>query len=73
MSQPKYKRVLLKISGEALSREERFGIDSNVLKEIARQIIEVKETGTEIAMVVGGGNIWRGNAAEAKGMDRSTA
>ncbi len=73
MSEPKYKRVLLKISGEALARGERFGIDSNVVAGISRQISEVKETGTEIAMVVGGGNIWRGNTAEAEGMDRSTA
>ena len=73
MFTPKYKRVLLKISGEALMGEASFGIDSPTLKLIAEQIQQVKEAGLEIAVVIGGGNIWRGADAEAKGMDRAAA
>ncbi len=73
MEKPKYKRVLLKISGEALMGEAEFGIDTNVLKDISLQISRSCELGVELAIVVGGGNIWRGSAAEARGMDRSTA
>jgi uridylate kinase len=63
----------LKFSGEALTRECLYGIDSNVLVDTAEQIKTVMEKGVEVAIVVGGGNIWRGAAAEAKGMDRATA
>lgn len=73
MKQSKYKRVLLKISGEALSRGERFGIDPDVLKEISGQLSEVQKKDVEIALAIGGGNIWRGHTAAAEGMDRSTA
>lgn len=70
---PKYKRVLLKLSGEALMGRKRFGIDRGVLKRVARQIKTVIEQGVEVAIVVGGGNFWRGTGSEAQGMDRATA
>ncbi len=68
----KYRRVLLKLSGEALMGEKGFGIDPEVITVIAEQIKEVKEMGVEIAIVVGGGNIFRGLAATASGIDRAT-
>lgn len=67
-----YKRILLKLSGEALIGKEGYGIDPDVTKEIAEQIRDVKETGVEIALVVGGGNIYRGMRAERQGIDRAT-
>lgn len=67
----KYKRLVLKISGEALAGGQGFGIDGDMLEYIAEQIIEVRELGAEIAIVVGGGNIWRGRSAA--GIDRTTA
>ncbi|OQA08103.1 MAG: Uridylate kinase [Firmicutes bacterium ADurb.Bin373] len=70
---PKYSRVVLKLSGEALAGSLGFGIDPDVVNTIARQIKEVAALGVEIAIVVGGGNIWRGVAGSAKGMDRATA
>ncbi|MFS8651840.1 MAG: UMP kinase [Caldibacillus sp.] len=73
MSQPKYKRVVLKLSGEALAGDEGFGINPSVIKSIAEQIKEVHEMGVEIAVVVGGGNIWRGKIGSEMGMDRATA
>jgi len=73
MLNARYKRILLKISGEALMGEGGYGIDAQTLKMIARQIREVAQTGVEVAVVVGGGNIWRGADAEAAGMDRATA
>jgi uridylate kinase len=66
------RRVLLKLSGEALMGEHEYGIDPEVVRGIAAQISEAKSDGTEIAVVVGGGNIFRGLAASARGMDRST-
>jgi uridylate kinase len=69
----KYSRVLLKLSGEALMGEAHYGIDPAVAKSIAQQIERVKEHGVQIAVVIGGGNIWRGLAASSKGMDRATA
>ncbi len=69
----KYKRILLKLSGEALMGETGFGIDASTIKMVALQIKELKEAGVEVAIVVGGGNIWRGTDAEAGGMDRATA
>jgi uridylate kinase len=69
----KYKRVLLKLSGEALMGKRKFGIDQSVLKRVALQIKDIIENGVEVAIVVGGGNFWRGTSAEAKGMDRATA
>ncbi len=70
---PKYHRVILKISGEALAGTHGFGIDPLVVDSIARQIMEVLGFGVELAVVVGGGNIWRGQAGSSKGMDRATA
>lgn len=73
MSEAKYKRVLLKLSGEALSGKQSYGIDAPTLTKIARQIKRVMEMGASVAIVVGGGNIWRGAEAEVDGMDRVTA
>lgn len=71
MTQLAYKRIILKISGEALAPQSGFGLDNNVLEKIARQIIEVQQMGVEVAIVVGGGNYWRGRSGV--GMDRTTA
>ncbi|ALC90987.1 uridylate kinase [Bacillus sp. FJAT-18017] len=73
MSNPKYKRVVLKLSGEALAGEAGFGINPAVIKSIAEQVKEVAELDVEVAVVVGGGNIWRGKIGEEMGMDRATA
>jgi uridylate kinase len=73
MESPKYGRVMLKISGEALIGKADYGIDTKVMDNIANQIGEVVLMGVEIAVVVGGGNFWRGVAASATGMDRTTA
>ncbi|WP_025027629.1 UMP kinase [Caldalkalibacillus mannanilyticus] len=73
MAHKKYTRVVLKLSGEALAGEIGYGIDPTVIQSIARQIKEVVELDVEVAVVVGGGNIWRGMAGSAKGMDRATA
>ncbi|TET26969.1 MAG: UMP kinase [Dehalococcoidia bacterium] len=73
MTTAKYKRVLLKISGEAFSGKADYGIDASVLTKIARQIKRVIELEVDVAIVVGGGNIWRGAKAETSGMDRVTA
>jgi len=70
---PYYKRVLLKLSGDALKGEKSFGIDPRVVTEIADEIRNVYNSGVQIAVVVGGGNIFRGVAVSAQGMDRSTA
>ncbi len=70
---PVYKRVVLKLSGEALQGELGYGIDQQVTQRIAEEIKEVKELGVEIAIVIGGGNIYRGNSDEAGGIDRTTA
>ena len=69
----KYKRVLLKLSGEALAGEKGFGIDPEVVYSLAAQIKDVVATGIEVAVVNGGGNIWRGISGSNKGMDRATA
>jgi len=69
----KYKRIVLKLSGEALMGKRDFGIDDAILKRVARQVKDVTEAGVEVAIVVGGGNIWRGADAAARGMDRATA
>ena len=73
MTALKYKRVILKISGEALAGKQGFGIDPATIHEIALQIKAVCELGVQTALVVGGGNIWRGATGSAKGMDRATA
>ena len=69
----KYTRVLLKLSGEAFSGGTSYGIDASVLTKLALQIKQVMEMGVSVAVVVGGGNIWRGSKAEEEGMDRVTA
>jgi uridylate kinase len=73
MKRARYKRILLKISGEILTGEGDYGIDPTVLRQIAREIKEVKALGVEVAIVIGGGNIFRGMAASSKGMDRASA
>jgi uridylate kinase len=73
VSKPAYSRVLLKLSGEALIGEQQFGIDPAVASQIAREIGEVQQLGVQTAVVIGGGNLFRGLAASARGMDRSTA
>jgi uridylate kinase len=73
MPDPVYRRVLLKLSGEALMGEQAFGIDPAVTNQIAREIGEIQELGVQTAVVIGGGNLFRGLAASAKGMDRATA
>lgn len=73
MKASKYKRIVLKVSGEALAGESGYGIDNNIMSSIARQVVEVVKIGVEVAIVVGGGNIWRGVAGSAQGMDRATA
>jgi uridylate kinase len=70
---PKYKRILLKLSGEALMGNAGFGIDPATLEGIASEIKEVQALGVEVAVVIGGGNIFRGLAASSKGMDRANA
>ena len=69
----KYKRVLFKLSGEALAGGKGFGIDSEVVTKITSQIEKVVKQGVEVAIVVGGGNIWRGKTGEELGMERATA
>jgi uridylate kinase len=73
MKRPRYKRILLKISGEVLTGEGGYGIDPSVIQQIAQEIKEVKNLGAEVAIVIGGGNIFRGIAASSKGMDRASA
>lgn len=74
MSNRKFKRIVLKLSGEALAGEQGYGIDPIVVEGIAKEIAALsKSTDLEIAIVVGGGNIWRGLAGSAKGMDRASA
>ena len=73
MSQTKYKRVVLKLSGESMAGEEKFGINPAVVEELAKQVKLVQEQGIEVTVVVGGGNIWRGLAGSAKGMERAAA
>jgi uridylate kinase len=68
---PRYKRILLKLSGEALMGEHKYGISTAVLKQIAEEVAEVHALNVEIAIVIGGGNIFRGVAASAEGMDRA--
>ena len=68
---PRRKRVLLKVSGEALMGEGAFGVEQKTVERIAKDVAEVVRSGTEVCLVVGGGNIFRGVAAAAKGMDRA--
>jgi len=73
MDRPKYGRILLKLSGEAFMGERDYGIDPETVNSIADQLKEVHDLGVQTAIVVGGGNIFRGMAASARGMDRATA
>lgn len=73
MGAAKYKRVVLKLSGESLAGDQGFGINPAVVETIAKQIKRVHEEGIDVAIVVGGGNIWRGLSGSAKGMDRAQA
>ena len=68
---PKYKRILLKLSGEALAGEEKHGLDAGVISMVVDQLVKVHEMGVEIALVIGGGNFWRGR--QGTNMDRTTA
>ncbi|MHB8199374.1 MAG: UMP kinase [Acidithiobacillus sp.] len=70
---PLYSRILLKLSGEALMGDGQYGVDREVVQRIAREIKDVSDTGVQIAIVIGGGNIFRGMAKAAEGMDRATA
>ena len=69
----RYKRILLKLSGEVLAGDKSFGIDFDAVAKISKEIVEVAQHGIQIAMVVGGGNIFRGSQAAAVGMDRPQA
>ena len=69
----RYRRIVLKLSGEALSGDRGFGIEPAIIQSIARQVKEVAQLGIEIAIVVGGGNIWRGKVGSEMGMDRANA
>ena len=73
MSKPKFKRILLKLSGEALMGSQSYGLDVNVIEGISKEIKNVRDLGVDVAIVIGGGNIFRGIAASANGMDRATA
>ncbi|BBH20841.1 uridylate kinase [Paenibacillus baekrokdamisoli] len=73
MQKPVYKRIVLKVSGESLSGNNGYGIDAAMISSIAEQVKEVVELNVEVAIVCGGGNIWRGIAGSAKGIDRATA
>jgi uridylate kinase len=70
---PKYGRILLKLSGEALAGEQGYGIDPGILADIASEIRELVDLGVQVALVIGGGNIFRGVAAASRGMDRASA
>jgi uridylate kinase len=70
---PRYKRIVLKLSGEALAGPRGYGIDLDVVQVIAGEIRDIYDLGIDVAVVVGGGNIWRGVQAQAAGMDRATA
>jgi uridylate kinase len=72
-AEPSYKRILLKLSGEALMGEQAYGVDPAVANRIAQDVSEIQSLGVQTSIVIGGGNIFRGLAASARGMDRSTA
>ena len=69
--QPKYKRILLKLSGEALAGDQKFGLNEEVISRVVDQLVKVHDMGVEIALVIGGGNFWRGR--QGTNMDRTTA
>ena len=70
MNCPVYKKILLKLSGEILAGDKGYGIDPDILSKICNKIISLKQSGMKIGIVIGGGNIFRGISAAAKGMDR---
>jgi len=72
-SQPPYQRVLLKLSGEVLMGESEYGIESGTIERLAHELIEVHKSGVQLAVVIGGGNIFRGMTGSARGMDRASA
>lgn len=73
MDNVRYRRIILKLSGEALAGSQGFGIAHDMLVSVAKQVREIRDLGVEVALVVGGGNIWRGIAGSSQGMDRATA
>jgi len=73
MRKTSYKKILLKISGEILTGDGEYGIDPNRIRQIAQEIKQIKNLGVQVAIVIGGGNIFRGVAASSKGMDRASA
>ena len=73
MTAPRYKRILLKLSGEVLMGNQQYGIDPEFVAELAKEVKAARDTGLEICLVIGGGNIFRGMAGAAKGMDRAQA
>ena len=73
MEKPKYRKILLKISGEALLGNKSFGIDNKIIEQIAEELKEIHELGVKVGIVIGGGNIFRGVAGEKQGMDRARA
>lgn len=73
MSVPSYKRILLKLSGEVLMGEQQFGIDTDYVARLAQEVKDARDSGLQICLVIGGGNIFRGMAGAAKGMDRAQA
>ena len=73
MSLPKFSRVLLKLSGEVLMGDQQYGIDPDFVAELAREVKAAQATGLQICLVIGGGNIFRGMAGAARGMDRAQA
>lgn len=73
MNTVKYKRVVLKLSGESLAGDQGYGINPEVVEDIAAQVKKIRDHGLDVAIVVGGGNIWRGLSGSAKGMDRASA
>ncbi len=70
MTKPAYKRILLKLSGESLAGDAKFGIDGKIIADVAAEIKQISEQGVELAIVIGGGNFFRGMQAASKGMDR---
>ena len=73
MNLPPFKRILLKLSGEVLMGDQQYGIDSGFVAELAKEVKAARDTGLEVCLVIGGGNIFRGVAGAAKGMDRAQA
>ncbi|MDQ6995476.1 MAG: UMP kinase, partial [Mariprofundaceae bacterium] len=73
MKQGKYQRVLLKLSGEVLMGHDAYGIEPNTINRLAAELIQVSQSGVELAIVIGGGNIFRGMMGTASGMDRASA